>query len=280
MVGGGLMTFAIADAQDKPEVPAIVPESKPEVKLEIKGEIKSEPKVEDPKLDEEPKKSEKPAAPPVSVTEKNPFRLRPPVAPSTNAVVDRTSLNLRLTGITAFSDTKKALIVMTVPGTTRMDSFILGEGEQQGVLEVVKIDAQEGTVMVKNAGEPQKLVFPSENPAASAASSTSRTSSGTEPFNPFSRFQKEGDRGGNKGGDRGGDRRDRNNPPGNPLRSVPTRGGTPSVPQAGVVVPEPARFDLVVQTTAVDARGIGTVRELPRGQFSTIPATDLLPPGK
>ncbi len=273
IVCGWLLAVAICVAQDnpevKPEVKPEVPTAVPEVKIEIKGELKPETKPET-KPEEKPEEGvKKPAIPLVSVTEKNPFRLRQPVAPSTNAVVDRTSLNLRLTGITAFSNVKKALIVMTVPGTTRADSFILAEGEQQGVLEIVKIDENEGTVLVKNAGETQKLVFPSETPAASSTSTPNRTTPGSAPFDPFNRFQK----------------RDRDKPrekpeTGNPLRSIPTRGGTPSVPQAGVVTPEPQRFDLVAQTTAIDARGIGTVRETPRGQISSVPPTDLLPERK
>ncbi len=271
IVCGWFLAVAICVGQDKPEVKPEVPATTPEVKIEIKGEIKAEVKPEvkpEDKPEEEPKELKKPLVPHVSVTEKNPFRLRQPVAPSTNAVTERTSLNLRLTGITAFSNVKKALIVMTVPGTTRADSFILAEGEQQGVLEIVKIDETEGTVLVKNAGETQKLIFPSESPAASA---TNRTSSGSAPIDPFSRFQK----------------RDRDKPrekseSGNPLRSIPTRqpSGTPSVPQAGVVTPEPPRFDLAVQTTAIDARSIGTLRETPRGQISSVPPTDLVPESK
>ncbi len=288
IVFGWLLAVAVFAAQDTPEVkPEVKPEEKPDVKpeakpatsdtkLEVKGEIKPEPK---PELNEpeEPAKPEKPAGPIVTVTEKNPFRLRLPLAPRTNAVVDRVSLNLRLTGITGFSNVKKALIVMTVPGTTRADSFILAEGEQQGVLEIVKIDENEGTVLVKNAGETQKLFFPSESPTASSpassrSSGSSRSSSGSL-FNPFSRSSKTG---------RDGDReRERGSPeqPGTPLRSIPTR-QSPSVPQTGVITREPLRFDLAVQTTAIDARGIGTLRETPRGQISSVPPTDLLPETK
>lgn len=265
IVCGWLLAVVVSIAQETPEVKPEVKPDAPDTKLEVKGEVKPEIKPEE-KPEEETKKPEKPAMPPVSVTEKNPFRLRQPLAPSTNAIVDRTSLNLRLTGITAFSNVKKALIVMNVPGTTRADSFILAEGEQQGVLEIVKIDENEGTVLVKNAGETQKLIFPSESPAASAPGRTASESRGIDPFN---RFQK----------------RDRDKPreqPGNPLRSIPTRqpGGTPTVPQAGIVTPAPPRFDLAVQTTAIDARSIGTLRETPRGQISSVPPTDLAPESK
>ncbi len=268
IVCGCLLVAFVCIAQEQPEVkPEVKPAVTPDLKVEVKGEVKPEARPEE-KPEEEVKKPEKPATPPVSVTEKNPFRLRQSLAPSTNAIIDRTSLNLRLTGITAFSNVKKALIVMTVPGTTRADSFILAEGEQQGVLEIVKIDENEGTVLVKNAGETQKLIFPSESPTASAPG---KTSSGSPPFDPFNRFQKRD--------------RERDKPreqPSNPLRPIPTRqpSGTPTVPQAGIVTPEPPRFDLAVQTTAVDARGIGTLRETPRGQISSIPPTDLAPESK
>ena len=86
---------------------------------------------------------------------RNVFDLKPPpsavIPPETNAPPP----NVILTGITTLLGSKRALFLVQdpqIPGKppTKEESFILSEGQRQGVLEVLEINSKAGTVKIKN----------------------------------------------------------------------------------------------------------------------------------
>lgn len=96
-----------------------------------------------------------PDAPYDSIALRNPFGLRvAPVvqsAPVQGDPVWKPPPDLKITGLVAVPPTKKVSFYVLEQGKAPK-SYVLGEGEQQDDIQVVKIDGSEQTVRVKNQG--------------------------------------------------------------------------------------------------------------------------------
>jgi hypothetical protein len=109
----------------------------------------------------------KPESPYHSIAVRNPFGLRdppPPPPPPVDASKDAqaTPSALKLTGIMMQGGSKRATFVTQEPGKAQLCSYLVGEGERDGVisnLEVQQIDMQAHTVRVVYGGKELTLDF-------------------------------------------------------------------------------------------------------------------------
>ena len=100
------------------------------------------------------------------IFERNVFDLKPqppPVDPNATPPNQQT-LNVRLTGITTILDSKRALFMVKLSDTpgkppNKEESYILSEGERQGLLEVLAINERDNTVQIKNDGVVSVVTF-------------------------------------------------------------------------------------------------------------------------
>ena len=90
-----------------------------------------------------------------SIAARNAFRLQasPPVQPASAATesVWKPPPDLKITGLVSVPPTKKVTLYRLEHGKEPR-SYVLGEGEQQDDIEIVKIDGNAQTVRVKNQG--------------------------------------------------------------------------------------------------------------------------------
>jgi hypothetical protein len=93
-----------------------------------------------------------------AIIERNVFDLKPPPPPVAPPTVTNTPPpNVKLTGITSILGTKRALFMVGAaaqPGKPpgKEESYILEEGQRQGVIEVLEINQKAATVKIKNDG--------------------------------------------------------------------------------------------------------------------------------
>ena len=96
-----------------------------------------------------------PDTPYESIAARNAFGLRsvPPIqsTPVLAENVWKPPPDLKITGLVSVPPTKKVTFYVLEHGK-EPKSYVLGEGEQQGDIEVVKIDGSAQTVRVKNQG--------------------------------------------------------------------------------------------------------------------------------
>jgi hypothetical protein len=98
-----------------------------------------------------------------AIMERNVFDLKPPPPPVIDdPAKDKPKVTIKLTGITTILGPAKALFMVKIPDVpgkppNKEESYILNEGERQGVLEVVSINVDAGTVKVKNDGVESEL---------------------------------------------------------------------------------------------------------------------------
>ena len=114
------------------------------------------------------------------IVDRNPFGLKPlptnAVGSGAVATPPPVPTNIKLAGITADSMGKRAWIVFTpppprpgVPATNNAPvHYALREGDVQGDVRVVEIDARASTVRIVNAGQTAMLDFTNNAPAAIA----------------------------------------------------------------------------------------------------------------
>ncbi len=93
------------------------------------------------------------------IVERNAFDLKPaPVVNlETNAPPPPPS-NLKMTGISTVTATPQLMLIVTEPGGKQVNK-ILKEGEREGAIEVVSIDAKAGSAKVRNGGTEQVMTF-------------------------------------------------------------------------------------------------------------------------
>ncbi|MBI3852964.1 MAG: hypothetical protein HY298_22150 [Verrucomicrobia bacterium] len=98
------------------------------------------------------------------IIERNVFGIKPPppIVPPPPAVMPATEV--KLAGITTILSPKRAILQWkepAKPGTPpgKEESFIMVEGQREGIIEVVEIDEKAGRVKIKNAGEPMDIDF-------------------------------------------------------------------------------------------------------------------------
>jgi hypothetical protein len=111
----------------------------------------------------------------VGIVRRNAFALRPPAPLPAPQPAISCPVELFLTGISTLAGRKEVLLEMTEKTPGKKAEFLpaLQEGEVQGRVEVVKIDAARGAVVVKVDGQDRKLTFeanaPKEPPAPAVA---------------------------------------------------------------------------------------------------------------
>ena len=99
-----------------------------------------------------------------AIVARNVFGLKDPPPPAPVVEPAKPVPKLTLTGITTLGKTRA---LMTAPAQAKpgelpkgLQSYILGEGERDGAVEVVSIDPAQGIVTLKLAGESVTLWFP------------------------------------------------------------------------------------------------------------------------
>ncbi len=94
----------------------------------------------------------------------NAFRLRPLLRPEVAAPPQRAIV--RLKGLYAFSGAKQALLQVQMPAASSAQpeiiSLLLGEGQSQGEIQVLEIDAHGRSVRILNAGVQTVIGFESQ----------------------------------------------------------------------------------------------------------------------
>lgn len=99
------------------------------------------------------------------VVERNVFGLKPPPPPPDPEATKPPPPKIFLQGITTFGGIKRALLKAQMPAKpgeppkADQSSFILAEGQRDGDIEVLEIDAKEGTVKVNDFGTITTLDF-------------------------------------------------------------------------------------------------------------------------
>ena len=99
------------------------------------------------------------------VVERNVFGLKPPPSPPDPEATKPPPPKIFLQGITTFGGIKRALLKAQMPAKpgeppkADQSSFILAEGQRDGDIEVLEIDAKEGTVKVNDFGTITTLDF-------------------------------------------------------------------------------------------------------------------------
>ncbi len=99
-----------------------------------------------------------------SVVERNVFGLKPPPPPPDPEANKPPPPKMFLQGITTFGGTKRALLKTQMPAKPGEppkgeQSFVLAEGQREGDIEVLEIDAKGGTVKVNDFGTITTLDF-------------------------------------------------------------------------------------------------------------------------
>jgi hypothetical protein len=99
-----------------------------------------------------------------AIAERNVFDLKPPTPPPPPApAVTTAPPNVKLTGITTILGNKRALFMVQeapAPGKAqKQESYILTEGQRQGLIEVLEIDERTGRVKIKNDGSISVVTF-------------------------------------------------------------------------------------------------------------------------
>jgi hypothetical protein len=98
------------------------------------------------------------------IVERNVFDLRPPPPPVSQQATNTPPPNIKLTGITTILGKKQALFMVQEPAppgkpANKEESYILTEGQRQGVIEVIEINEKDFKVRIKNDGNISLLTF-------------------------------------------------------------------------------------------------------------------------
>ena len=107
------------------------------------------------------------------IVDRNVFGLKPPPPPPDPEAVKPPPSKMFLTGITTILGNKRALMKTTPPAKpgepAKEQSFMLGEGQRDGEIEVVQIDEIAGKVKIKAFGSETTLDFENNGVKAAAA---------------------------------------------------------------------------------------------------------------
>jgi len=115
------------------------------------------------------------ANPYAAIAGRNVFALKPPTPDGPPPPPPAAAVTIKLRGISTILDRRQVLLkVMTAarpPALAHDDSYLMSEGQREGELEVLEIDAMAGTVKLKNQGETLLLTMKedSEKPPVGAA---------------------------------------------------------------------------------------------------------------
>ena len=192
-----------------------------------------------------------------TIVEKNPFRLiiPKPETPTVEKPIEIVALApVRLTGITTINGESKALLLAGGRGANKR-YLLLGEGKGEDVgknsrVVVKSIDAKEGKVVIINKGTDfelslkdedivEPIAAPGLNPPAPEPSTAVSPPDPPEPVKPSVKL---------------------------PVATTKV----PRVKRRGFGL-----FDPNIQAATIEANQIPALREMPRGQLSLLPPTDL-----
>jgi hypothetical protein len=98
-----------------------------------------------------------------TIVDRNAFGLNPPPPPSTNATEIVPPVKVNVTGFSEFGGEVKAYFVIPAKDIKDQQYLSLGEGQREGILEVVKISKEDGEVRVKNSGVEMVLSLKNNN---------------------------------------------------------------------------------------------------------------------
>ncbi len=105
------------------------------------------------------------------IVDRNVFGLKPiPVETNAPPPPQPPATEVKLAGITTILPTPRAILQWKQPGQPaahgkpatppgKEESFIMVEGQREGIIEVLEINQKAGSVKIKNAGEPMLLTF-------------------------------------------------------------------------------------------------------------------------
>jgi len=104
------------------------------------------------------------------IIERNVFAINPPPTINTTPPPPPPATEVKLAGITTIISPKRAILQWKEPAQPatpgkpaappgKEQSFIMVEGQREGIIEVLEINEKAGSVRIKNAGEPMLITF-------------------------------------------------------------------------------------------------------------------------
>ncbi len=119
-----------------------------------------------------------------AIAARNVFDLKAPVLPPVFTNPPPPAANIKLTGISSMLGTRRALFLVSAaaqPGKPpgKEESYILAEGERQGVIEVLEVNQKAGIARIRNDGNESVLALDTTAKPASASAG------GAPPHPPF-----------------------------------------------------------------------------------------------
>jgi hypothetical protein len=93
------------------------------------------------------------------ILERNPFNLKAPEPPPPPPAPPEAPKTVKLSGIVSIIGPPRALLVRQEAGQAKPDYLTMREGEKDGTIEVLRIDAAAGEVEISNGGLKRVLTF-------------------------------------------------------------------------------------------------------------------------
>src|SRR3989442_1543985 len=139
------------------------------------------------------------------IVERNVFGLKPPPSNDPTPPPPPPATQVKLLGITTVVSPKRAILQWRDPGQApvpgkpaaqpgKEQSYIMTEGQREGIIELLEIDEKAGSVKIKNAGEPMTLTFDANGiklpstPAPAIPGTLPGAAPGGVPGNPTAAF--------------------------------------------------------------------------------------------
>jgi len=235
------------------------------------------------------------------IIERNPFGLKEVLPPPPPPPPPEPPKTVKLSGIVSIIGPPRAMLVRQEPGQTKPDYLTLREGEKDGAVEVVRIDAEAGEVEIINGGVKKVLNFKDDGlgpkpggpgPAVAAgpggaqplgvqlnytgtaqavptwaARPANTMGAGVAP-QPGAAFNLVAPTGGAAGPNFQPD-----------LRPTPTRTMRVTIqPQGNAVPPPPPKIDPQMQELYIELNRVASKQQVERGELPPLPPTSLTPP--
>jgi len=236
------------------------------------------------------------------ILERNPFGLKEPVQPPPPPPPPEPPKTVKLSGIVSIIGPPRAMLVRQEPGQTKPDYLTLREGEKDGAVEVVRIDAEAGEVEIINGGVKKVLNFKDDglkpggpapnmaavpggaqplgmflNPAATAGQPAAAATYTVRPGTMSAAANQQGAGTGIGGSAPTGGAAGPNFQP--DLRPTPTRQiRLPTQPQGNAVPPTPPKIDPQMQELFIELNRVASKQQVERGELPPLPPTSLTPP--
>jgi len=220
------------------------------------------------------------------ILERNPFGLKEPVAqPVVPTPSPEPPKTVKLSGIVSIIGPPRAMLVRQEPGQTKPDYLTLREGEKDGAVEIIRIDADAGEVEIVNGGVKKVLNFKDDKPTgpAPAVAGIPGATSGAQPLGgvvrntpqPTASWIQPGSSGATPGVAPAAPAGGTAGPVMQPdLRPTPSRQIRTTIqPQANAVPPAPPQIDPVKQELMMRGMEIYHKDAIVRGDFPPFPTS-------